>query len=72
MGTRLEKGHHLQDLKAGGDTADKHYLNSAKTKSTADLNSVVDAAVKKEGRQTIGELAAATGACKGTVYKILT
>ncbi len=62
----------MKKVKAGEDTTDMRHLNPKKTKRTADVIAAVEAAVKKDGRLTIAEIAAATGATNATVYSILT
>jgi len=61
----------IKKVKVGGDTSDQRHLNPKKTQRTADNIAAIDTAIKKDGRLTIAELAAATGATNGPVHAIL-
>jgi len=61
----------MNKVKAGKVTSDQRHSCAKKTKRTSSIITAVDAAIKEDGRLTIAEIAAATGAKKATVYNII-
>ena len=62
----------FKKVKAGESTSDQRHNNPKKTQRTADLITALEAAIAKDRRLTIAELAATTGAATDTFFRALT